>query len=139
MSAVKKYEGRLVTLGDGNLYAHEDGTPDPFDADGNPALRAVVADPESDSYVFIEEGAQSHNERFHKQFTQVQMTSGLLFNEKGEQVYAGDDHHVFPQATDPHFDDAEPKFKTTTTSHDDAVAPTVTGYTGAYKGGHDVG
>jgi hypothetical protein len=141
----KKAEGRLVTIGDGHLrlderelvgykttWLHdEDGDPILNDAgekqylnvpvykDGPNHMKPISYDPETDSYIFIAEDAPSHNDRFHKQNVSIDLTSGTLFNERGEIVYKGDPHHDGPTPDDPNYDPTAPR-NTRTTKDPDA-------------------
>lgn len=125
--AVEQYNGRLVTA-DGKLYAHGDGTDDPFDSDGSVTLREVTYDPDTKGYIYVEKSAPSHNERFEKNIVQFQGTSQPLYDADGNFV-SGDLHHFAPLEDDPHLNGI--------TFHDDAVAPTMTGHTDAEAYNHE--
>lgn len=103
------YVGRLVCDGEGNLLADE----------GEFAGLPVYHDPESNAYLFVEEGGASHNDRHHTGFGVVQGTQ------------ESDPHHVFPTEDDPHHDATAPNF-TRIRFNPDALAATVTGHTEAY-------
>jgi hypothetical protein len=130
-----QYTGRLVADGDGNLFAHEDGTQDPFDEDGVVVdLKPVAYDPETGGFKYIDKDDPSHNDLYSKNVVETGLaTSGPLFDEKGELVFAGDPHHEMPVPTDPHFDESSPN-KTKVIDDPDEVAATATGHTEAYRG-----
>lgn len=137
----KTYEGRLVTDGEGNLYAQ------PLDDDGNSlpihyeddslvsGLIAVAFDPDTHGYIVVEPGAQSHNDRFHEQHKEISGTSGPLYElRNGEmvEVYPGDPHHEGPLPDDVHFSVDAPRNTIVQFSPDD-VAITETSHTEAYR------
>lgn len=110
------YRGRLVCDGNGNLLADEG------DRAGEP-----VAYHEG-SYVFVNTGEPSHNERHHEQFAEIVRTE-----DAGEERQA---HHSGVLQDDPHFD-ADADNSTRLRFSPDKVAATETGHTDAYTKGDD--
>lgn len=110
------YSGRLVCDGHGNLLADEG------DRKGYP-----VAYHEG-SYVFIQPGEPSHNERHETQKVEVSATVDESMTDDSSLVNAyegGENAH--------HFDNPDPDNPAPVDP--DAVAAKVTGHTDAYKGG----
>lgn len=139
----EQYVGRLVSgLGKDSkvhLLAHGDGTGEVYDEDGNILLREVTWDPDTKSYIYVDSGAQTHNERFNKGIAEITGTSEPLYDKQGNLVQ-GDEHHFFPIETDSHFfrgasnPDTGVVNHTRLTEEDDSVSPTLTGHTEAYSG-----
>ena len=157
------YEGRLMCDGYGNLLADESRrvgekeitlTDDDGEAllDANQQVISVkvpifkfgkdhgkpVAFHEG-SYVFLNSGDDSHNERHHENFAEI---SGTQHDDETAPHYAGTadspaegrEHHFGVLEDDPHYD-AEAEGNTRLRFDADKVAATVTGHTSAYKGG----
>lgn len=122
------YSGRLAADGDGNLLADEGefaGYPVTFH-DG--------------SYIFVQPGEPSHNERYHEQFLTVDGTRDAESLERlgGDtelaNAGAGENmHHFETQEDDDHYDADAPN-KTKPKVDPDKVAATLTGHTEAYRG-----
>lgn len=122
------YNGRLVVV-DGDLKAFD---PDAVGDDiENADLKSVWHDVDNNCYRYVNAGEPTHNERHHKQFAEIDGTSGPLFNADGELVYPGDMHHESILPTDAHFSEHAPK-NTALTEDNDSEAATVTGHTEAY-------
>lgn len=128
---------RLMTDGNGNLLIDEEGHED----HGKP-----VAYHEG-TFVVIGINDPSHNERHHQRFAQVDGTRDAdMISRAAEDVGqdpsnyefmvnagGGDNmHHFETQEDDPHYD-AEAPNKTRTKNLPDALAPTLTGHTEAWK------
>ena len=99
------YNGRLVCDGYGNLLADEG------DRAGDP-----VAYHEG-SFVFLQPGELSHNDRHHSQFADVVGTTDETADQEGNE------HHFGPTEDDPHRDGLKfgpDKIEAKITSHTDA-------------------
>lgn len=143
-----EYRGRLVVI-DGKLYAHGDGTTEPFamNDDGTAnrdevLLREVAHDPDNGMYVYIdrEAGDLGHNEQHHQEFKAVNGTLPATYDAEGTLLYEGDPHHFYPLPNDPHFEEGarDTRNRLTHTKlkfDDDDIAPVVTGHTDAYMSG----
>lgn len=127
------YSGRMVTDGEGHVYAQPEGDNAPLhDEEGNllPDLVEVRYDPEVGNYIIVEDG-RSHNEvndNPNVPNSIINGTTGPLYDNQGMLVVEGDPHHDFPLADDPHADGMllEP----------DEVSHVSTGHTAAYEGKH---
>lgn len=118
------YHGTLWTDGEGNLLAGEG------EFEGYP-----VAFHEG-SYVFVQPGEPSHNERYHQQFVEFSGTVDESMTDDPGLVNAGGEHgnmhHFEIQEDDPHYDpDAENKTRVKTLP--EKTANTITGHTEAYR------
>lgn len=146
------YSGRLMCDGYGNLLADESkfvGYKEILleDDEGNAILDNVGAptvvrvpqfkfgenhgDPvayHEGSYVFLEPGDDSHNDRHHQQFVEFESTT--------DENEAGQEHHLEIQPDDPHYDEGSDN-KTRLHFDADKHAATMTGHTDAYKGGDE--
>lgn len=117
----EEYHGRLACDGRGNLLAEE----------GERAGFPVAYDPDSDSYVFVNPGEPSHNERHHKRFAQMQGTVDASMTDDPSLVNADKDnnaHHFETQPDDAHYDKNAPN-RTRVRFDPDAVAAVITGHT----------
>lgn len=115
MAASDIYEGRLVTDGDGNLLADEG------DRAGDPVAY------HDGSYIFLQEGEESHNDRHHATFVAVGRTI--------DPSEAGQAHHAGVLEDDAHFD-ANEENRTKLKFLPNREAKTASGHTAAYtKGG----
>lgn len=146
------YEGRLMCDGYGNLLADEskfvgykeitvtDDNGDPIlDNGGEPTVVRVpqfrfgenhgqpVAEHEG-SYVFLNPGDESHNDRHHQQFAEIVRTADADAPES--------QHHSGTLPDDPHYDENADNL-TRMRFSPDKVAATETGHTAAYKGGDE--
>jgi hypothetical protein len=148
------YHGRLMCDGQGNLLADEserisDREMSVYDENGQPVLgpggrdltvhlpifrygdnhgRPVAM--HEGSYVFINAGDKSHNERYHQQFVEFAGTT--------DESNEGEAHHLAPSKDDPHFD-PDTENNTRLRFSPDTVAMSETGHTDAYEGKHEVG
>lgn len=146
------YEGRLMCDGYGNLLADEskfvgEKTVTLLDDDGDPILDGsgqptIVRVPQfkfgkhhgepvafhEGSYVFLNSGDESHNDRHHQQFAVIDATTDA--SEEGQE------HHDGVLENDPHYDGAAEN-ATRLKFDADKVAATATGHTAAYKGGDE--
>lgn len=162
------YHGRLVADGNGNLLADEaqkvgektitvtdsDGE-DMLNGDGQPITVTVpifkfgknhgkpVAFHEG-SYVFVQKGEPSHNERHHQQVAQMTPTQHM---DNGFPGYAGDpdnptegnEHHWGPTPDDPHYSEGATDADGVTTNTKliqvpDSLNEDAVGHTAAYVG-----
>lgn len=112
------YNGRLACDGNGNLLADPTGLP--------------VAYHEG-SYVFLEPGEPSHNERHHQQFVEFQGTQDQDPELPGFAEEEGNTHHYGIAEDDPHRDEDAPN-KTRLRFDPDSIAGLVTSHTEAYRG-----
>jgi len=149
------YRGRLMCDGQGNLLADEskrvgDRIITVYDDNGNPVLGPdgtelevhlpvfrygnshgrPVALHDDGTYVFVESGDKSHNERHHKQFVTFQGTT--------DESNEGESHHLSPSKDDPHYD-PDTENNTRLRFSPDKVAVTETAHTDAYEGQHEIG
>lgn len=163
------YRGRLMCDGQGNLLADEskrvgDRLAQVYDGDGNEILvdgePLVVSQPvfrygsnhgrpvalHEGSYVFLNAGEDSHNERHHKQFATIDGTQSA---DPERDSYAGGgpgdkdakpgtEHHWAVPEDDPHYD-SDTDNNTRLRYSPDKVAATETSHTDAYEGKHEVG
>lgn len=137
MSKVPSLEGRLVVH---NARLYIDDQLGILDDDDNVRLQEVAWEPNSRSFVAVEPGDPGHNEIHGKNDINVSNgTTGPLYDGEGNLVSPGDPHHVFPHPEDPHYaadggtiDRKGKQTYTRVTSHDDSVAPFVTGHTKAF-------
>lgn len=145
------YEGRLMCDGNGNLLAdeskfvgwaeitaEEDGEAI-LDSNGEPTVVRVpkfkygenhgmpVAYHEG-SYVFLNAGDESHNDRHHERFVEFAGTT--------DAAAEGEEHHLQPTEDDPHYD-ADSENLTRLRFDPDKVAAKMTGHTAAYTGGDE--
>jgi hypothetical protein len=167
-----EYHGRLAADGNGNLLAWEEEqigeqTVTVHDSEGNvvtgpdgnaltmqiPIIRygenhglPVAADPDTNTFVFVQAGEPSHNQRHHKQFATSEWPNGETRNaieatvaadqtDDASLVNVGDgvnEHHLAVLPTDPNYDPTAPD-DVRMTFDADAVAPFVTGHTDAYE------
>lgn len=121
------YHGRLLADGYGNLLADEGSRK------GEP-----VAFHEG-SYVFVQVGEKSHNERHHEQFAVVDATVDDSMTDDKSLVNASEDenaHHFGPLKSDPHYDKDAPNH-TRLRFDPDAVSAKISGHTDGYTNGGD--
>lgn len=116
------YSGRLMCDGYGNLLADE-----------GPHAGEPVAYHEG-SYVFLEVGEPSHNDRHHESFAVIDGTT-----DEGE---TGQEHHLVAQPDDPHYEEGVTDERGNLTNtrlrfSPDKQAATETGHTDAYTKGDD--
>lgn len=122
------YRGRLACDGQGNLLADEGeyaGYPVAFH-DG--------------SYVFVQPGEPSHNDRHHKQFTEpITGTVDESMTDDPDLVNADSTtnaHHFETQPDDPHYDE-EASNKTRVKQNPDSLSRYMTGHTESWKRGNE--
>jgi hypothetical protein len=135
------YHGRLATDGDGNLLAY---APDDPSIDGFPVAF------HDGSYVFVQAGEPSHNQRHHQQYAVIDGTRDsesvkLAAEAVGidpdsqqaqDMINAGGGenmHHFETQEDDPSYDPDAPNH-TKPALQADALSATTSGHTDAYKG-----
>jgi len=134
------YRGRLMADGQGNLLADESErlgdrqvTTDDGTIVSEPIFRygenhgKPVAEHEG-SYVFVNAGEASHNDRHHRNLLEFAGTT--------DESAEGESHHLEPASDDPHYD-ADTENHTRLRFSPDAVAATETGHTDAYIGQSD--
>lgn len=119
--ATGTYHGRLVCDGYGNLLADE----------GEDAGLPVAA-AEDGTYVFVQPGEPSHNERHEKNTVGMFSTQDEDPDQPGyagtkKEPVEGAGHHWDPLDSDPHLHGLR--------FDPDRVAVTITGHTEAYKNG----
>lgn len=115
------YHGRLECDGQGNLLAAEG------EHKGYP-----VAFHEG-SYVFVQPGEPSHNDRHHQQFVSFEGTVDQSMTDDETLVNSDHDtnpHHFEVQEDDAHYDENSPNH-TRLSFHPDAIAAQVTSHTEA--------
>jgi hypothetical protein len=106
----EKYEGRLASVGDGNLMADE-----------GPRAGEQVAYDEG-QFIFVEPGEPSHFDRHHKQFAEFTGTVDESMTDDPDLVNASPDEN-------PHHFSSDPPVG----QDDDRVSPYLSSHTEAYK------
>lgn len=115
------YVGRLACDGYGNLLADEgprEGEPVAYD---------------NGSYVFVQPGEKSHNERHHQNYVDVEGTNDETAGTQDSPT-AGQEHHWGPLEDDAHYSANAPR-NTRLRFDADKLAARVTSHTEAYKNG----
>jgi hypothetical protein len=155
------YSGRLMCDGEGRLMADESRivgskTVTVYDEDGNAELDdngtpvtillpvkkfganhgKEVAYHEG-SFIFLNDGDESHNARHHENFVTMDGTVDESMTDDPSLVNASRDgensHHFETQPDDPHYDADAPN-KTRLKFDSDRIASTITAHTEAYRG-----
>lgn len=110
--ALQKYSGRLAADGNGGLFEC---------LDDNTLGREVAWDPDTESYIFVDEGAPSHNDRHGTAFADIHGST------------EDDPHHTAIEESDAHYAKGAPN-NTRIRFDPDHIAAKVTGHTEAYVG-----
>lgn len=114
------YVGRLACDGYGNLLADE----------GDRAGDPVAYD--EGKFVFLKPGEDSHNERHHAQFVDIEGTTDDSAGSPDDPT-PGQEHHWGPTEDDAHYAAGYPN-NTRLRFDPDKVAAKITGHTEAYNG-----